>query len=58
MTIAAWADVHNLLDLRPGRALKTAALMSGALLADRREGAETARTLAAGALGVVAAALH
>ena len=57
VTIAAWADVHNLLDLRPGRALKTAALMSGALLADRREGAEAARALAAGALGVVAAAL-
>ena len=57
VTIAAWANVHNLLDLRPGRALKTAALLSGCLLADRREGTEAARTLAAGALGVAVAAL-
>ena len=57
VTIAAWANVHNLLDLRPGRALKTAALLSGCLLADRREGTEAGRALAAGALGVVVAAL-
>jgi len=57
MAIATWTNVHNLLDLRPGRALKTAALLSGALLADGREGAEASRALAAGGLGVVAAAL-
>lgn len=55
--IAAWANVHNLLDLRPGRALKTAALLSGSLLIDRRRGAGASRALAAGALGIVAAAL-
>ena len=57
VAIATWTNVHNLLDLRPGRALKTAALLSGALLADGREGAEASRALAAGGLGVVAAAL-
>ena len=55
--IAAWANVHNLLDLRPGRALKTAALLSGSLLIDRRRDAGASRALAAGALGIVAAAL-
>ncbi|MDU0349701.1 hypothetical protein [Actinomyces sp. MRS3W] len=57
VAIASWANVHNLLDLRPGRALKAAALVATPLLADRRSRAAGSRALAAGALGVAAAAL-
>lgn len=57
VTIASWADVHNLLDLRPGRALKAAALLAAPLLADRRRAAAASRALAAGCLGAAAAAL-
>ena len=55
--VAAWANVLNLLDLRPGRALKAAAALSAPLLADRRPSAEAARILAAGVLGTAVAAL-
>ncbi len=57
LTIASWADVHNLLDLRPGRALKAAALLTAPLLVDRRPAAAASRALAAGCLGAAAAAL-
>ena len=57
VTIASWADVHNLLDLRPGRALKAAALLTAPLLIDRRPAAAASRALAAGCLGAAAAAL-
>ena len=57
VTIASWADVHNLLDLRPGRALKAAALLTAPLLVDRRPAAAACRALAAGCLGATAAAL-
>lgn len=53
--IAATANLHNLLDLRPGRALKAAGLLS-APLALRSPGTPHG-ALAAGALGVAAAAL-
>lgn len=66
VAIASWANVHNLLDLRPGRALKVAGLMSGARVlvpgrgvpgTPRHVVSSSARVLAGGALGVVAASL-
>ncbi|WP_236263343.1 hypothetical protein [Actinomyces sp. zg296] len=53
--IGAWANVHNLLDLRPGRALKASALISAPLLAWPGQAAAPTRALAASALGVAAA---
>lgn len=55
IVIGAWANVHNLLDLRPGRALKAGALISAPLLAWPGQAAAPTRLLAAGALGVAAA---
>ncbi|WP_366180007.1 hypothetical protein ABXS69_06980 [Actinomyces timonensis] len=55
IVIGAWANVHNLLDLRPGRALKASALISAPLLAWPGRAAAPTRVLAAGALGVAVA---
>ena len=57
VAIASWANTHNLLDLRPGRALKAAALLSAPLAAAGGRRAGDSRALAAGVLGTVAAAL-
>jgi len=57
VVIASWANLHNLLDLRPGRALKAAVITCGPMLADRRPEATSSRVLAAGALSTAAAAL-
>ena len=57
VVIAAWANLLNLLDLRPGRALKTACIVSTPLLATPGRDGEPTRMLAAGTLGVGLAAL-
>ena len=48
VVIAAWANLLNLLDLRPGRALKTACIVSTPLLATPGRDGEPSRMLAAG----------
>ena len=55
VVIASWANLHNLLDLRPGRALKTGLLVTTPLAV--APGGEASRVLAAGAAGAAAAAL-
>ncbi|AMD99715.1 hypothetical protein AXE84_10035 [Actinomyces oris] len=57
VVIAAWANLLNLLDLRPGRALKTACIVSTPLLATPGRDGEPTRMLAAGTLGVSLMAL-
>ncbi|AYD89635.1 hypothetical protein D4740_00045 [Actinomyces sp. 2119] len=57
VTIASWANVMNLLDLRPGRTLKATGLVSALVLVVPIDRAAASRRLAAGALGVVAACL-
>ena len=55
--IASWANLLNLLDLRPGRALKTASIVSAPLLATPGRDGEPTGLLAAGTLGVSLIAL-
>ena len=57
VVIASWANLLNLLDLRPGRALKTASIVSAPLLATPGRDGEPTRLLAAGTLGVSLIAL-
>ena len=57
VVIAAWANLLNLLDLRPGRALKTACIVSAPLLATPGRDGESTRLVAAGTLGVSLMAL-
>ncbi|WP_396121317.1 hypothetical protein [Actinomyces sp. 187325] len=57
VVIASWANVHNLLDLRPGRALKAAALLSVPLVVAPGPRAAACRALATGALATSVAAL-
>lgn len=56
VAIASWANVHNLLDLRPGRSLKASALLAAPLALTPGEDAATTRRLAAAALSAAAAA--
>ena len=57
VAIASWANLLNLLDLRPGRALKAASIVSAPLLATPGADGEPTRLLAAGTLGVSLTAL-
>ena len=57
VVIASWANLLNLLDLRPGRALKAASIVSVPLLATPGRAGEPTRLLAAGTLGVSLTAL-
>ncbi len=57
VVIASWANLLNLLDLRPGRALKTASIVSAPLLTTPGRDGEPTRLLAAGTLGVSLMAL-
>ena len=57
VVIASRAKLLNLLDLRPGRALKTASIVSAPLLTTPGRDGEPTRLLAAGTLGVSLMAL-
>ena len=57
VVIASWATLLNLLDLRPGRALKTAFIVSAPLLTTPGHDGEPTRLLAAGTLAVSLTAL-
>ncbi|WP_216666442.1 hypothetical protein [Actinomyces faecalis] len=55
VAIASWANVHNLLDLRPGRALKVAGLLATPVALTPASSGPVPAALARGALACVAA---
>lgn len=58
VAIASWANVHNLLDLRPGRALKAAGLLAAPMALTQARRAPASAALAGGTLACCAAGLR